>query len=49
MYSSVTITVLAKIWSAIQLGYEHSLFKKIMSTIGKGFKYISKGLSLIHI
>lgn len=49
MYSSVTVTVLAKIWSAIQLGYEHSLFKKIMSTIGKGFKYISKGSNFLRL
>lgn len=49
MYSSITVTVLAKIWSAIQLGYEHSFFKKIMDAISKGFEYISKGSKFLRL
>lgn len=48
MYNSVTVTVLAKIWSGIKRGYEYSIFKKIMNILGRGLKYVGKGSCFIN-
>lgn len=49
MYNSVTVTVLAKIWYFLVLGYEHSIFKKIMNSIGRGFKYVGRGSKVVEL
>lgn len=49
MYNSITVTVLAKIWSVITTGYRYSILKKIMNGLGRGLKYIGRGSCFIGI
>lgn len=49
MYNSVTISVLAKIWSVISRGYEYSILRVILNCLGRGLCYISRGSNIINL
>lgn len=49
MYNSITITVLAKIWHVLELGYKYSFLRKIIGGIGEIFKNLGKGSRVLNL